>query len=321
MYNDKVHRISDYKKYGHTYCDTGEILHQWSVGSIYGILQNTNYLGSLQPYKSEKRLHEEKDSIFYTKEDEEEAVHHTHQAIVSVKLFEKVQNRLKIKMSDKKTQYKSKYTENIYRNILYCGNCGKVMHSVYYQSRKKDERHYSYYCKRAYFIDHRKCEKNYIREEQVTSLVQKQLCNTFKEQQIEAKDFIKLNMDECDRRIAEYERKGGKIAKEFEYMKKQAAMMYGRYKEGEITKEEYLAFKQNKKEQDNYAKKSLEEMKQKIRRAKDKAEEENKFLCSLLKADICKTLNIQLVEAFMEKISIFSNGVVDIVYTFSKGEE
>lgn len=319
LYNDRVHRISDYKKYGHVYCMADEILHQWSEGSISGMLQNTNYLGNLQQCKSQSRLYEGQKGVSYAEEKDWITVNHTHQAIVSAELFKKVQERKKGNKSELKIQYKNKNTENIYRNILHCGCCEKVMHATYYQSRLKDERRYAYYCRSAYLIDGRKCEKNYIREEQITAFVLEQLRNILKEQQVKAKDLTKLNMAEYESRIEEYVLEEKKICEETEYMKKQAGTMYGQYKEGMITREEYNAFKQNKKEQEIYSEKRLEEIKRKVKKARCRAEEENKFLRSLLKVDKCNGLNIQLVESLVEKISVFPDGVIDITYKFSNG--
>lgn len=319
LYADKVHRISDYKKYGHVYCEEGEILHQWSEGSISGILKNTNYLGNLKQCKSRSRLYEGQKGVSHAEEKDWVTVRDTHEAIVNQELFERVKARKSGGKPETKIQYKNKNTENIYRNILHCGCCGNVMHATYYQSRVKDERHYAYYCRSAYLIDERKCEKNYIKEEQITALCLEQLRNVLKEQQVKAKDLTKLNMEEYESKIAEYELEEKKIAEECEYMKKQAGIIYGQYKEGVITRAEYDVFKQNKKEQNYFAEKRLEEIRRKIRKAKSKAEEENKFLRSLLKVEKCKKLNIQLVEALIEKIIVFSDGVIDIVYKFSDG--
>lgn len=319
LYSRKVHRISDYKKYGHVYCKAGEVLHQWSEGSISGMLQNTNYLGNLQQCKLKSRLYEGKKGISYAEEKDWVTVRYTHEAIVNEELFEKVKERKSGSKPGTKIPYQNKNTENIYRNILCCGCCGKGMHAVYHQSRIKAERHYAYYCRSAYLMDNRKCERNYIREEQLTELVLEQVCNMLKQQQIKAKNLTKLNMEEYERKIAEYVHEEKKIAKDCEYMKKQSGIMYGRYKEGIITREEYVDFKQNKKEQYDIAEKRWEKLKQKSSQAKRNAEEENKFLHSLLKADNCKKLNIELVEALIEKISVFPDGIIDIVYKFSNG--
>ena len=93
LYEDKVHRISDYKKYGHVYCEDGEILNQWSESSISGILGNKNYLGNLQQCKSQSRLYEGRKGISYAEEKDLVTVNHTHQPIVSEELFESIGRR------------------------------------------------------------------------------------------------------------------------------------------------------------------------------------------------------------------------------------
>lgn len=47
LYRKKVHRVSDYHKYGHTYAREGEALYQWEPGTIKGILSNPVYMGRL----------------------------------------------------------------------------------------------------------------------------------------------------------------------------------------------------------------------------------------------------------------------------------
>lgn len=319
LYEEKVHRISDYKKYGHAYCEDGEILNQWSESTVSGILENTHYLGNLQQCKSQSRLYEGRQGIFYPEEEEWITVNYAHLPIVSEELFERVQARKNEEKSDPKVLREMKDTENIYRNILYCGRCGKIMHANFYQSRVKSERRYSYHCRGAYRIDDRKCEKNYIREEQITAFVLEQLRKSLKEQRVKAKDLTKLNMTEYESQMEKHALEEKKIIEKLENMKTQAGILYGQYKEGLITSEEYNAFKQNKKEYEKYAEKRLEEIGRKVKKAKCRAEEENKFLRSLFKAGKCKKLNVQLVESLIEKILIFPDGVIDITYKFSEG--
>lgn len=319
LYEQKVHRISDYKKYGHVYCkEEKEVLHQWNAGSIYGILHNSSYLGKLEQGKTRSRLYEGKKGISYPDREEWIVVENTFPAIINKKEFEAVQSKWK-KRGNKKTEYRQKDTENIYRNLIYCGNCGKLLHAVYYQCRTKDERHYSYLCRDAYFLDERKCEKNYIREEQITALVRNHLCSILKAQKVKQKDLTRMNQAAYEERIAAYALEEKKIAEECEALKRQAGILYGQYKEGLLTREEYLVFQQNKKEQDAFAEKRREEIKRKIRKAKCRAEEESQFLRSLLKLEKSKKLNIQIVESLIEKISVFPDGTLDITYNFSNG--
>lgn len=319
LYEQKVHRISDFNKYGHVYCNyENEVLHQWSSSSIYGILHNTSYLGKLEQGRTRSRLYEREKGLAYPDREERITVENTHPAIINEKEFEAVSNRWK-KKGLKTTEYQQKDTENIYRNLIYCGNCGRLLHATYYQSRTKNERHYAYLCRAAYLIDGRKCEKNYIREEQLTAIVLDHLCNILKTLKVKTKDLMKLNQAAYEEKIAEYTSEEKKIAEESEILKKQAGVLYGQYKEGLITRDEYITFQQNKREQDNFAEKRREEIKRKIRKAKCRAEEEGKFLRSLLKIEKFKKLNIQLAESIIEKIIVFPGGELDITYKFSNG--
>ena len=301
LYNDRVHSVSDYKKYGHVYCHAGEVLHQWSEGAIRGILKNRSYTGDLIQCKKESGV----------------IIQDTHQAIISREIFEKVQTMFEKKKTDNKCKYSPKNTENIYRNILYCGNCGKIMHTVYNQSRVNGERHYAYFCKGAYRVDKERCQKNYIREEEITAFMQGQLRNILKEKQVGENDLTRLCMKEYDRIISSYKSEEKKICAECGVMRKKAGEKFMHYKEGIISKEEYDIFKKNRKEHDTFAEKRSAELQSIIRATKKKAEEENKRLLSLTGVNSCQKINIYLIESLVEKIVVFPDGTVDIVFRFS----
>lgn len=301
LHSDRVHRISDYRRYGHVHCRPGEKLYYWSEGSVIGILRNTVYMGGLR---------------------------HTQEAVVSEELFEKVR-RLRTAAGKKTvTEDSVKATENIYRNIIHCGCCGKIMHAACYRSRVNADRHYSYYCRGAYLPADGGCERSCIREEQLTGIVSEELRRTLNEQ-MGKEETAELIMTEYYRRIADCAPEEKRIAGECEYMKKQAGIMYGKYKDGVITKEEYNVFRQGKKEQEARAGKRMEEIRERIKRAESRTEAESSFLRPLFRenGDKCVKLNIRLAEALIEKICIFPGGVIDITYSFGdrrgvlKGEE
>lgn len=261
LYAKKIHSINDYKKYGHVSCENTEILNQWSEASISRILQNTNYLGN------------------------------PHPAIISRELFEKAQNRKNQKKSENKLSKQFKDTENIYRNILYCGCCKKIMHSSCYQSKTKEKRSYAYYCPRAYLIDERKCEKNYIREESLTVFILNQ--------KIVVNHLTMLKKIENEKEMQTYLMEEKKVSREINHRKKQSALMYKKYKEDMISDEEYHIFQQKKKEQDFHAKIKQENLLQKIKEIKNS----QKLI-----------LTRQLIESSIEHIYIFPDGNIDIIY-------
>lgn len=290
LYAERVHRISDYKKYGHVHCKATEELHQWSSGTIWGMLQNTNYLGD------------------------------THEAVVSRRLFDCVQERMAESGRRLKSRYESKGTENVFRTLLYCGCCGKRMHAVCYQSHVSGERHYAYVCRNAYLIDGRKCEKNHIREKQLRKICTGQLRRTLREQHIGMEELTDMLLSAYAEKMAGYERTKKQLLGACTYRKKQAGSLYERCQAGMITRAEYAAFRQRKKEQDALAEKSLQSLQEKEQKLKHRAEAEEWLLRSFFQADQCGWLPIRFAEAMIDKIYLFPDGRIDLLFRFQRGE-
>ncbi|WP_165919315.1 recombinase family protein [Kineothrix alysoides] len=318
LYEKKIHRISDCNKYGHVYCKSGEVLHQWNPSVIRGVLSNPVYCGRLVQCRSKSMLVEGQKGIRQTTEKEWITVESCHEPIVELELFEKVNAGLN--KSKKNWDEKSTFQEeNIFCNILYCKNCGKKMKAVSYQSRIDGKKSYAYYCKSAYYIDERKCSRNYIREEQIEKFVSEQIKKTLNKQGFTAKKLTTMNCLECVRKTDGYREEQRKITQEKQKLITQAGTMYMKYKEDCINRQEYLSFIENKVEYEKFCEKRLEELKRKIRKSELRAEEENKYLRSLQSAKRCKKLNIHLVEALVEKIIVSPDGNLDIMFCFSNG--
>ncbi len=321
LYQKKVHRISDYNKYGHTYWEKGEILHQWNSSVIMGVLSNPVYTGKLVQCRKKSRLQEGEKGNRYTGENEWITVENSHEPIVEQELFEKVNARLKKteeRSADTRKSGKSAVAddENIFRHILYCGNCGGKMRATYYQSRVNGKKSYSYHCRRAYYIDGRRCSKNYIKEEQLERCCLEQMKRILKEQKLSSKTLTDMNNLECEKKKAAYLEEQNKIMQERQKLSVQAATLYMQHKEGCVSVQEYFSFRENRAEYENFYEKRMEELKRKIRKSEIRAEEQNKFLRSLQKAKGCKKLNIQLIESLIEKITVSPDGAIDIQFQF-----
>lgn len=301
LYAERVHRISDYRRYGHAYCTALEELHQWNAGTINGMLQNADYVGD------------------------------KHEAIISRQLFETVQERKAAAHPAMKEKYVNKSTENIFRNILYCGCCGKRLHAVFNRSRGSGERHYAYVCRNAYRIDDGKCEKNHIGEKKLTDICIGQLRSVFEKWQIRAEDVAELSRMEYQRRRTAYELAEKKLSGECRYRKIQAGRAYERYKAGAVGREEYAAYLQRKKEQDILAAQKLKEIRENIQKVKRRAENEERFMRALWQSGRCgvqelpsldsrsrdiRCIDIRFIEAMIERIDVFPDGTIDIFFRF-----
>lgn len=65
LFEDRVHRISDYNQYHHVYCQDGENLHQWGNSSIRAVLNRNNYYGDLVQRKYESRFQRGENGVTY----------------------------------------------------------------------------------------------------------------------------------------------------------------------------------------------------------------------------------------------------------------
>lgn len=87
-----------------------------------------------------------------------------------------------------------------------------------------------------------------------------------------------------------------------------------------ITRAEYAAFRQRKKEQDALAEKSLQSLWEKEQTLKHRAEAEERLFHSFFQADQCGWLPIRFAEAMIDKIYLFPDGRIDLLYRFQRGE-
>lgn len=324
LYQKKVHRISDYNKYGHTCWKNGETLHQWNPGSIGSVLSNPVYTGRLVQCRRTPRHQEGQDGHGHAVETEWITVENAHEPIIAQELYDQVNARRDERSNKRKGQSGSGTVtddENIFRHILYCGNCGGRMHTAYYQSRENGKRSYSYYCRSAYYLDGRRCTKNYIREEQLECCCIDQIRQILIKYRLSPKVLTEMNHIECQKVKAAYLEEQRKIMQEKQKLSTQAAAMYMQYKEGSVGSQEYSSFRRNRAEYENFCAKRMEELDRKIRKCEIRAEEQNQFLRSLQQTNSYKIQNIQLIESLIEKITVSSEGVIDIWFRFHDKEK
>ena len=89
LYEQKVHRPSEYKQTGHVYCVEGETLKQWSDQTIRTILTNYVYIGTLIQIRAGEKIYRsgQKRDI---EPDEVIMIEHTHEPIVGEEIFYRI---------------------------------------------------------------------------------------------------------------------------------------------------------------------------------------------------------------------------------------
>ena len=128
LFEDRVHRISDYNQYHHVYCQDGENLHQWGNSSIRAVLNRNNYYGDLVQRKYESRFQRGEKWCDILDESQWIITPNAHEPIISRELFEKAQVRLKAaQQKATKTTAGWEDDERAFYNVFYCGDCKRKM--------------------------------------------------------------------------------------------------------------------------------------------------------------------------------------------------
>lgn len=91
--------------------------HKWNKGSIYRILKEPVYIGTIVGRKSIKINHKVKNRIKINK-NERIYVENQHEPIIDKRTFEEVQNKLAIG-----TQCRERKNPNPIKQFVYCGYC------------------------------------------------------------------------------------------------------------------------------------------------------------------------------------------------------
>ena len=162
LFEDGVHRISDYNQYHHVYCQDGENLHQWGNSSIRAVLNRNNYYGDLVQRKYESRFQRGEKWCDILDESQWIITPNAHEPIISRELFDKAQVRLKAaQQKAAKNTVGWEEDERAFYNVFYCGDCKRKMCTRRYGNDVL------YFCNAAWYRDERKCRQKSISEEKL----------------------------------------------------------------------------------------------------------------------------------------------------------
>lgn len=311
LFKDGVHRISDYNKYQHVYCQDGETLLQWSPKSVRSILERNNYYGDLVQRKYESRFQRGEKGCDVLDKSQWITVSQTHEPIISRELFDKVQLRLEKEKRNNTVGWDA--DERAFYNVFYCGDCGRKM------STRKINGRVSYYCGAYQYLDERKCTCKVIAESKVQELVRSELASKFRLSRMRKKDLSAVSR-------AVYEEEINKIQKEIKDLdiKKgiRAEKMsegYRELKEEKISVDIYQKMQEERNSWNTFFEERKRTLEERIRKLERQQKEETRFLRSLVDLKGKRPINAALAEALIESMYIYSSKKLEINFRF-KGE-
>ena len=291
LYEHRIAPPREYHRTGCLYAQKQEELQQWAENTIQRILKNSVYTGC---------LHQED----------------THQAIISKEQFQAAADRLNsfrlkytVYSPVRQTAFAESSEKDVFEGLLFCGSCGSKMKRSY-QYRKMDGRKirtYRYCCPRAGRIDCLSCKTKDISLDTLTDRVKKALSQDVVLSEAEGKKLLAVR---------------GRIHNPLALQRRQEQIIrmkseqYLKYCRGQSSMEE---FQRKKKELEN--RKELLSVKQKeqieIEKQMDaKRVRQNQWLKDFISGRENHELHREILEIFIDKIQIYPDSRIQIVYFF-----
>ena len=277
----------------------------WKDSTVKRILTNEVYTGCLVQGKRRKISYKSK-KIVTMEESDWIKVENTHDAIIPQSTFDEVQ-RL-IRQNHKRHSLPT--FRNVFAGKLFCGQCGSAMSVI--NSSQNGRFHY-FACKVAY-KKKGLCEAKRMRVEQVEAIVLAVLNNYLRL----CSDMVTLKQKLLDRKMKEEEmlrKKKAKRQSKQQKLQSEKAELYAKYKEGQLSLEEYLGEKER-----------IEIMIQSLDAATDNSDndgapERTQSRDSLL-SDFVSNMRFNkvtqdLLDAFVERIDVYATDRIEITLRFA----
>ena len=302
LYEHRIHRPGDYRKYKTVYWEEGQRLVQWDRGSLKTILTNASYLGNLT--QSSKGA------------DRPITVEHTHEPLIDAEVYYRAWSRMEKNIQIQKCRPLKKET----LEVLYCGECGhKLVRMI---SEKKHSYHgirtfVFYGCPNRKRIDDKKCDTEHITFLSLRKMILKTLKKEFAFGNAQMKKLTAFNMEQSRNRKIQLQQKESEIQKRMENDSLQASSCYLAYKSGKISQEMFQIKKEELEKQKQHDGEELLKL-QKERNSIDKeAERQNCFIRSVVKCEDAADLNAQIVSSLISRINVYSGKRVEIIWNFN----
>lgn len=299
---------SEYKrkqgmKYNHPHTSGKSGL--WQDRTVRRILTNEMYIGNMVQKKNEIISYKVHVAQTVTR-DRWIVVHNTHDAIISMDDFQKVQSLLS---RDTRTPpYMPQLS--IFAGFLKCPDCGRAMQK---RTIKQSNKTYQYYACGTYRKMHSgACTKHVIRQD----VLEKAVLTTLNRYIQLAVDFDKLiesinansNADKTSQRL-----QGQIFSKQKEIAEAQKILLeiYPDFKTGLINKEQYFALKEKYETVILKADSAIKEIEMQIAKIEDGIEN-NEYVSTFMRYRGLKELSRDVLVELVENIYVHEGGAVEI---------
>ena len=323
LYAEKIHRPSDYRKYGHVHQMDGEELHNWHKATLNQILNNCAYIGWL--------ICEQKDGERVTGRTSTKVLtgelkvrENNHEPIISEEVFQEVARQFEAR-SQKFSSGSSRnlpMEEDIYKDLIYCGLCGsKFTRECGLTNRSGGKvRNYQYRCVNKETIDDRKCDNDRISLIILNRLVEEALEKEFSLTSMKQKDLVTASKRQAENEKKKLEKEISEISYKIEELKKSGSEDYIRYRSGEMTEQAMTEAAEKRKKEICRMQDRQKVLERRLAEIDGKTEKRNHYLRTLMKCRKGTPLTAEVLHALIEKIEVFKDKRVKVHFIYSGKE-
>ena len=296
----------------------------WNRHVLKDLLVNVVYIGNLAQGRSSQCLYKG-EKYHWTKEADWDVVEGTHEPIISMELWNKVQEINTKASSDVKKSF-GRYAHlpkrpNPYGSVLRCADCGRVMKYVRSYTRPRKDGvvtdYYNYKCPTNIELGDTACSKKSIRADDLDkimlSVIRKQM-DLFLDTQKTLLGLIALEKEKAKHSVPANRVK--ELQDKLDQKKKLFSRLYIDFKDGILTQQEYLLARDVYQKEIAAYESELQELqaiKTKTKVTETGARKWNRLISRYYKAE---TVTEEMVEAMVDEIRVNTDGSLDIRFKY-----
>ena len=284
--------------------------YSWTTSTIRKILKNEVYIGNT--IQGKRRVKSYKiHKVENVPKEEWIRVENTHEPIIEKTIYEKAQDQMNKRLKVENEEHKL----SIWAGILKCADCKKTMTKK--SSTNKSGKKYEYYICSTYKNKSNKlCTMHSINVEKLEKDVLKQLNHELKINDVLNKKISNVFLNEIDaikkeKRIDNYINQ-----KQKEIIKRKGFInhLYEDWKNDDITKDEYVEYKNKYKNEIDTIEKEIKKIEDEKKKIEEELYEENNKRDKFEKNNKIDSISRRLIIELIDCIYVQENGSIIIKY-------
>lgn len=312
-----------YAKTKEVYCPPDMEYKSWNRGAVERIIKNGVYAGQLMQGKSTITARDEKSRIYKT-EKEWIVKENAHKALINMELCQKAQEvRRKQQAETASRKHPAAgipIGENVFHHVLCCGVCGKKMtrysHAKMYADGKKT-RQEGYSCRNGGRGKAEICpQPNHISKRELADILLSVFHKEFGIYLDKPERFMEAGKEQMRAAAFRTEKEIRAIRGRIQRIEAEEADAYMDYREGKLSRKEYVCFKIKQEDSRRELEKQAEELEGKKKGLEKVQGKYLKSVRSLLKLKKEEELTIELVDALVGKIYVYPGKRIEVQFQY-----